>query len=246
VVDGIALVTSLAIQSGGKDEAELGDPPVATVPAPPVETPPAPPPAPPRSRPRAQPDSGARLTSSRAAGERGSAWSPLGLRVSARAAFATGVGPSAAPGLGLGLVWERRGARLGLTLQRFWTGRVQVQSIPAEFELLSARVEGCPVVFVLTAWASLEPCAFVEVGAISGRAFEAPPAVIRGERGTAPWVSAGGAGRLVGRLGWLVLEVEALLGAPLRRERFYVERGDEIHRVPAVYVGGGVGLGVRF
>jgi hypothetical protein len=99
---------------------------------------------------------------------------------------------------------------------------------------------------VLADWASVEPCPFAELGVITGEAFEDPPTVIRGERGSAPWYAAGGFGRAVGRFGWLVVELEALLGAPLRRERFYVERGDQIHRVPAYYGAVAAGVGVRF
>jgi hypothetical protein len=51
---------------------------------------------------------------------------------------------------------------------------------------------------------------------------------------------------LVGQLGAVAIELEALFGVPLPRERFYVERGDELHRVPALYAGAAVGLGVRF
>jgi hypothetical protein len=255
VVDGIALVTALAIQSrGGNDE-----PPASDAADAPAAEPPSP--APGSAASAARTPSPVAAPASAAAGDgaqarafraqppsghaRGSPFS-AGLRVSARAALATGVGPSPAAGAELGIVLEPGGARLGVVLQAFRSGRTEAHGITARFELLSARVEGCPLALVLTDWASLEPCPFAALGVMTGQAFEDPPAAIRGERGSAPWYAAGGFGRAVGRFGSLIVEVEALLGAPLRRERFYVERGGETYQVPTIYGAVAVGLGVRF
>jgi hypothetical protein len=236
-MDGIALVAALAIQARAEDAAATTTHAVAPVPAP---APPAPPPAPPAPSARAASPPAASPV------ERARAEPHSGLRVSARAALTTGLGLTAAPGAGLGVVYERWNARLGLALQGFWTGRVEARGVPVRFQLLAARLEGCPFVLGLTHWASLEPCPFAEVGSVTGEAFVAPPAVYRGFPGSALWASVGGAGRLVGRLGAIALELEALFGVPLARERFYVEGGDELHRLPALYAGVAAGLGVRF
>jgi hypothetical protein len=226
VVDGIALVTALAIQSRGGRAQRGGD----TVVMPASTTP-----TPPRLALDARPEPGARARQSSA-----------NLRASARVALTTGIGPEATPGAGLGIVFEPRGARVGLAVQAFRGRRVEARGVPVRFDLLSARVEACPFVLTLTDWVSIEPYAFVEFGVVTGRAFAAPPAVIRGDRGSAPWYSVGSAGRAVGHFGSFVVELEAALGVPLRRERFHIEPGAEVHRVPAAYGAIAAGLGVRF
>jgi hypothetical protein len=231
VVDGIALATALAIEARGQDgqePTEVGPRAAAPLPAS----------ASPEER-RPEPDPPRPVAAT-------GGWRLSGLRLSARALLATGIGPTLAGGAALGIVIETRGARLGVALQGWRTGRMEVRDVRARFERLSARVEGCPLVLALSGWASVEPCPFVELGVVTGEAFEDPPAVIRGNRGSAPWYAAGGLGRLVGRFGRFVVELEGAAGAPLRRERFYVEGGDEIHRVPAYYGAFAAGLGVRF
>lgn len=246
VVDGIALATALAIEPHGKDEQESNA-------LRPVTSPPADEPAdtataqagvspPPDSNPqerRVDPDSRRPVAPA-------SGWTLSRVRFSARALLATGVGPMAAGGAALGIVFEARAARLGLALQGWRTARIETSDVPARFERLSARIEGCPLVLALAGWATLEPCPFVELGVIAGQAFENPPAVIRGQRGSAPWYAGGGLGRVVGRFGRFVVELEGAAGVPLRRERFYVERGDEIHRVPAYYGALAAGVGLTF
>jgi hypothetical protein len=246
VVDGIALATALAIEPRGKDGQEPSEAGPVTTPAAdgPADTATAlaavPPPTgtTPQER-RADPDSPPSSTAPEG-------WRLSGVRLSARALLATGVGPAAAGGAALGIVFEARGARLGVALQGWRTGRIESQGVRARFERLSARLDGCPIVLALSKWATVEPCPFVELGVVAGEAFEDPPAVIRGNRGSAPWYAAGGLGRLVGRFGRFVVELEGAAGGPLRRERFYVEGGDEIHRVPAYYGAFAAGLGVVF
>lgn len=251
VVDAAALVTAIAIQSPTPPEDQASVDPVATVPEPPVGAAAATTTAPsgqaaettPRPRTaRDEPRSGAAREQRSSRRARPS----LGLRVSGRALLAAGIVPKGAPGAGVGIVFEPRRARLGLALQGFRTGRVEARGVEARFQLLTARLDGCPFVLSLSGWASVEPCAFAEVGMLSGEGFENPPTVVRGKRGTSPWYSTGGAARAVGRWGWLVVELEGLLGVPLRRERFYVERGEEIHRVRPYYGTLGAGLGIRF
>jgi hypothetical protein len=235
VADGIALVTALAIQGAKEDALALSAPasePLLAQPSSPVMPPAPPAPAPPAAQ---------AARTARAVDE-----SPLGLRASARVGLTSGLGLSLAPGAGVGVVYERWNARIGVAFQGAWTGRVEASGVPARFTLLAARLEGCPYVPVPARWVALEPCPFAELGAVTGEAFAAPPGVSRGFPGSALWISAGGAGRLVGQFGALAVELEALVGAPLRRERFYVENGVQVHRLPAFYGSVAAGLGVRF
>jgi hypothetical protein len=241
VVDGIAFVTALAIQSRVSEALDRSEP--VTMPdSSPANVPaPAPPPIPivradPAPKPEAPPPRPA------PANER----SPLGFRVSARAALATGTGPEVSPGAALGIVYEWGYSRLGVAFQGFRGGRVESQGVEARFERYSVRVEGCPFAFVLADWASFEPCPFVDLGSITGEAFEDPPEVASGYPDSAFWLSTGAFGRAVGRFGAVAVELEALVGVPFRRERFYVEGGEVVYRVPAVYGAVAVGLGVRF
>jgi hypothetical protein len=240
VVEGIALVTALAVQS--PEEETLAEPTPANVePASEPRPQAAPMPSAPAPVPAAAPPK-----SPRPQGEPVRPPPSVRVRTSARAALATGVGPRPAPGAGLGAVLERRSARLGVAFHGFWTGEVDAQGVPAHFELFAARLEGCPFVPELTRVVSLEPCVFAEGGSVTGEAYEDPPSVVRGFPGSALWLSTGGVVRGVGRFGALTLELEALLGASLQRERFALENGDELHRVPPVYGALAVGLGTRF
>jgi hypothetical protein len=256
VVDGIALVTALAIQSRATATSERGRgslesdaqpalAPSATGSANPASTSAATAPSAPR-KPR--PTSQERVPSTAPDASRAAVYprKPLGLRVSGRAALSSGIGPNGAPGAALAVVYEPHGARLGLALQGFRTTRAEAQGVPVQFELWSARLEGCPFVLAISDSTSVEPCPFAEFGAMTGQAFEDPPAVVRGERGTAPWVSSGASGRVVGRFGAMAVELEVLVGIPLRRERFYVAGGETLYRVPAYYGAASAGVGVRF
>jgi hypothetical protein len=241
VVDGIAFVTALAIQSRVNEALERSEP-VTQSDAPPSNVSPKPPPQPALVRTEAATRPLAART--RPVPVRDSP--ALGVRVAARAALATGTGPEMSPGAALGVVYEWNNARIGGALQGFFAGRGEVQGVEASFERLTARLEGCPLVLELADGASLEPCPFVDLGSITGEAFEDPPAVVSGFPESALWLSAGAFGRAVGRFGAVAVELEALLGVPLLRESFYVEGGDVVYRVPAIYGAVAVGLGVRF
>jgi hypothetical protein len=243
VVEAIALVTALAIQSRGGPAPEgsaLGSSESASEPPPPA--------------PATEPTRAAAVAEVRAvppknphADSKPNHRLPgVRLRASARAAIATAIGPRPAPGAGLGVVLERRSARFGVAFQGFWSGRVEAGGVPAHFELLAARFEGCPFVPQLTRSVSIEPCAFAELGRLTGEANEDPPAVVRGFPGNALWLSTGAAARMVGRLGPLTLELEGVFGASLRRERFTLDEGRELYKVPAIYGALAAGLGVLF
>jgi hypothetical protein len=242
VVDGIAFVTALAIQSRVNEALDRSEP--VTMPdASPANVPaPAPPPISPIVRTEPAPKPATPKTRPGPASERSS----FGLRVSARAALASGTGPEVSPGAAIGVVYEWGYSRLGVALQGFWGGRVESEGVEARFARYSVRVEGCPFALVLADFASVEPCPLVDVGSITGEAFEDPPAVVSGYPDSAFWLTAGGVGRLVGRFGAVAVELEAVLGIPLVRESFYVEGGDVVYRVPAAYGAVAVGLGVRF
>jgi hypothetical protein len=262
VADAIALVTALAIQSRATASSEPSEralaPATESAATPPTEGGPevapvraatAPKPArtqnPARARraPVTPAKPGRGRQAPPAAGDDEQA---VHLRVSGRAALSTGVGPNVAPGAALGIVLESRGARFGAALQAFRTARVTAQGAPVQFELLSGRLEACPFVFAISESISIEPCPFLELGSITGEAFVEPPVVVRAERGTATWLSSGGNGRAVGRFGALVVELEAGLGIPLRRERFYIDGRADVYRVPAYYGAVAAGAGVRF
>jgi hypothetical protein len=245
VVDGAALVTALAIQAR-EQEADL--------PSKPSEAPAA-------ERSTSMPESSAsgRAAAAAATGLVGTApaapalegaandeLSVSGVRMSARALLSSGIGPNVALGAGLGVIFERRRVRLGVAVAGFRTPRTEARGVPVQFELLSARIEGCPYVLAIAAWIVFEPCPFAEFGSLTGEAFEKPPTVVRGDRGSSAWLSTGGIGRLAGRFGAFTLDFEALLGVPLKRERFYIEGGETVHQTPPVYGAIALGFGVHF
>lgn len=277
VVNGIALVTALAIQSRIDEALDRSEPAQAagstasstqsgaavptpgsnaSAPAPapaflaapaPVAAPasvaaPAPAPAPPAPAP---PDHGAASDGASV---------PLRWRVSLRAGLGTGVAPSVAPGLAAAVMLERGRARFGLSLFGLTSGRVTESGVEARFDLVASRLEGCPIAFDLGGAIALEPCAFFEVGALSGRGYSDPPTVAEGQRGVSPWLAPGAVGRLLGSFGLLVVELEAGAAIPLLREEFYVETQSDggsvsktpVHEVAAVSFGAAVGVGVRF
>lgn len=235
LVDGMALITALAIQSRFGEALDESEP--LDVPA--TGGPPALP-----SEPNAR-----RTTANVAPAPKGEVdreHSRLRVRVLARGAVKSGIGPSVAPGAEFGVVLERRQTRLGMTLQGFSSGQVESRGVLARFVHVAARVEGCPHAFTLSDWASFEPFGFAEFGTLRGEAFVDPPTVVAGERNSALWLSAGIAGRAVGRFGAFTAELDVAAGFPLRREEFYIEGGDIVYSVPALYGSAALGLGARF
>lgn len=149
---------------------------------------------------------------------------------------------------------ELGAARFGLSLLGFSSGRVTEAGVEARFDLLAARIEGCPIAFDVAGPLSLEPCVSFEAGALSGRGYSDPPTVDEGQSGSSPWLAPGGVARLVVNFGQLVVELEGAARFPLSREEFYVDSESEggesmrtsVHQVPVTSFGAAAGVGLRF
>lgn len=271
VVNGIALVTALAIEARLDEAVDSSEPVTAAGSAPdsPGDSPPnsaqnpmppAPsPPAPVGTTPASAPVAVAPVASSGvppegAASASEEASTLLAWRAGLRAGVLTGIGPQLAPGLSLAGTLELGAARFGLSLVGFSSGRVTEAGVEARFDLLAARIEGCPMAFDVAGPLSLEPCVSFEAGALSGRGYSDPPTVDEGQSGRSPWLAPGGLARLVGSFGQLVVELEGSARFPLIREEFYVlsesEGGDDlrasVYRVPVTSFGAAAGVGLRF
>jgi hypothetical protein len=230
VVNGIALVTALAIRSQVHqvlEQSEAPPPPPAPVPvnAPKAAAPLPPPPA------RAE-----------------------SLRVHVRAGLSgsvvTGVGPDTALGAGVFAVVEVSHWRVGVAAHLNDSGEISAHELPARFRLLSFRLDGCPISVDFAPWFSLEPCASFDAGWLEGGTTEAvPPRVVRPETAGSLWAAPGALLRAAFRFDPGFFQIEGFTRVPLFREQFYVETDGErevIYEVPAVAFGGAAGLGLRF
>ncbi|HEU5074626.1 MAG TPA: hypothetical protein VFU02_10640 [Polyangiaceae bacterium] len=246
-------VASAAVQPGAAPAAQpRGAPPVATQPgaAPPAATQPgaAPPAAAPAAPVAATPAAPLQQDSPDENGV------PLQWRAGVRGGFATGIAPRLAPGLGVAGMLERGDARFGLSVFAFSSGRVTEAGVEARFDLVTSRLEACPIAFDLGGSIALEPCASFEAGVLSGRGYSDPPTVAEGHSGRSPWWAPGVLGRMVVSFGQLVVELEGSARFPLRREEFYVDPEGEgtagstitVHEVPATSFGAALGVGLRF
>jgi hypothetical protein len=166
-------------------------------------------------------------------------------RFGAASVTSTGVGPSAAFGPALFAAVEFAGPRLGLSGSALWSGLVHTGGVPARFQRLSARVDGCPLALGRGAL-SFEPCVFMELGTLHGHGSSTAEVASKG--GSSLWVAPGLITRLLGRLDPVVLVLELHGGVPLSRQRFGVVTDDQPQssfKVPAVVLGGELGVGVR-
>ena len=255
VVNGIALITALAMQSRIDQVPDKGQPmdraaQGRTADEPVVAPPPAQHTVPGSSAEPIAPTPAASATSI----VPGAPWEyggrPTSARLSARGALAMGVGPKTTPGLAVGTTIEHGISRVGLALQGFWSGRIAASGYPARFGLLAGRVEGCPIAVNHDGAIVLEPCLFIEAGVLSGQGIRGATLDIS-DGGSSPWIAPGIVGRLVGGVGQLVLELEVAGRFPLRREEFYVEHSagnpaQIVHEVPAFVLSSALGAGVRF
>jgi hypothetical protein len=235
VVNGIALVTALAIQSRVEEALEQSEPEPPPAAPPSDEPPPAPIPAPSPAPPVDPNPSPAP-----------SPWPRL--RFGGALAVATGVGPSPTLGPAFFAALEWDGPRLGIAGEGFWSGRVEANGIPAHFRRLAGRLEGCPTSFSMAS-VSFEPCAFLELGSLRGDGKIAPPALETPDGGTSLWIAPGAAARLVVGLEPLLVSLEATGRVPLLREEFGVVNAggarQGVYKVPAVTAGAALGLGIR-
>ncbi|HSU42129.1 MAG TPA: hypothetical protein VLJ38_21260 [Polyangiaceae bacterium] len=229
VVNGIALVTALAIQSR-VEEAVAQSEPEAPKPAPSAPVPkPAPVVAPkPAVTSKAPPE--------------------IHVRFGAAARVASGVGPGASVGPTAFGALEWRRARLGLSFGALWSGRVTVDGVSASYRRLSGRIDGCPYAFG-TARFSFEPCAFFEAGSLHGQG-EPGAQLSAASGGASPWLVPGVLLRLVAAFEPVVVELELGGGPPLVREQFGVVGGDGVQhptfQVPPFVLDGMLGIGLRW
>jgi hypothetical protein len=230
VVNGIALVTALAIESRVEEALDQSEPAAPASAAPPQPAP-APRPVPRPSRPPSV---------NRAPGPWG-AW-----RAGARGTGVTGVGPELSLGAGFfaGLEWSA--LRFGLAIDMVRSSRIERKGIPANFSLASGRLEGGAGVFLSHAF-GLEAAAFIEAGSLSAETSPTPRVVP--DEGSAPFVAPSVVARAVTLAAPLFLELELMARFPLRRERFGVGPDDPSSRVYEVRefaAGAAIGAGVRF
>lgn len=229
VVNGIALVTALAIRSQVSDALEQSEAPTPAVKPPTPSPKPAAKPAP-VSRPPA----------------------PVAARVrtGVSGSVVSGVGPDVAFGAAVFGVVEVSELRFGLSAQLNDSGEDTVNGVPVRFRLVAFRLDGCPVAFELAPWFALEPCASFELGWLEGSTTRAaPPRVVRPETSYPLWAAPGLLLRGVLRFDPGFLQLEGFGRVPLLRETFYVETAgdpDVVYEVPRLAWGASAGLGVRF
>jgi hypothetical protein len=229
VVNGIALVTALAIESRVDEALEESEP----VPAPSV------PPKPAGPAPRAAPP-----VASRPPPARDVSWGAW--RAGVRGAGVTGVGPKLSLGAGFfaGLEWSA--LRFGLAIDMVRSPRFQRKGFPAEFSLASGRLEAGAGFWPASA-VGLEAVAFFEAGSL--RAETSPAPELRPGEGAAAFLAPGLVARAVALAQPLFFELEAMARFPLVHERFGVgadDPGTRVYEVPVFAVGAALGAGVRF
>ncbi len=246
VVNGIALVTALAIESRVEEALQQSEPEPAGAPEPkttPVAAvePKTPRAAAPRPAPSVPPPASRRGDTTRSRAN-----DAVHLRFGAASMTSTGVGPDAAFGPALFATVELAGARLGLSGAALWSGLVHTGGVPARFQRLTARADGCPLALGKPSL-SFEPCAFMELGSLHGQG-KSTAQVLGTKGGSSLWAAPGLGARLLGELEPVVLVLELDGSVPLARQRFGVVTGGEAassFKVPALVFGGELGVGIR-
>ncbi len=241
VVNGIALVTALAIQSRVEEALAQSEPEGG-----PEQPKPAPNPELKRSVAVPPPPSVASPPSVAPPVERAPVRETF-VRVgaAARAASGTGPGPSFGPLLFGALEWRR--VRLGLAVSGLWAPQATQGGVSAHYRRLSARIDGCPYA-VGRGTLTFEPCAFFEAGSLHGQG-EPGSSLASTNGGGSPWLVPGVLLRLLARFQPVVVALELGGGAPLVRERFgVVSDGVEqtTFHVPPFVIDGALGAGVRW
>jgi hypothetical protein len=225
VVNGIALVTALAIQSRIEEALSKSEP----------------------AQPKAEPSAAPKPTTSTAPPASAAPPRDTRVRFGAAARVASGTGPDASFGPLVFAALEWRRARLGLGFSALFSGRVTESGLSAHYRRLSGRIDGCPYAFGSRTFA-LEPCAFFEAGSLRGQGV-ASAELSTTSSGAAPWLVPGVLLRLVSGWGPAVVELEVGGGPPLIRERYGVTVDglpQTKFRVPAFAFDGALGLGLRF
>jgi hypothetical protein len=250
VVDGIALVTALAIDARIEESLDRSEPAESTLATslPAASSAVQPSAAPVASEPSPVRETLAPPASSRAPG------SPS-LTFAARASVATGVGPRPALGyggffdLGIGSVG------LGIGADFFRTGTIEQGGRSADFDLFAVRADVCPLALLGaesrggTVAPALRGCAVLSAGRLHGTGHRAPPLVEAASDGATFFVAPGAALRPELTLGVVYLELELVALIPLNQHRFFFNSpaGEvPIHTVPPLAAGASFGLGLRF
>lgn len=233
VVNGIALVTALAIESRVEealDQSEPVAPPPAAARVPAVPAP----------RPAAAPAPRSRRESA----------SPWGAsRAGIRGAGATAVGPALALGAGFfgGIEWDA--LRFGLAFDIVRAPTVTRNHIPADYTLTSGRLEA-GLGFWPASSVGLDAAAFFELGALRAETHQSEPWVTRPGGGSALFVAPGALARVVAFQSPLFFELELSGRFPLNREEFGVDNGlpnpPIAYKVRPFSAGAALGAGVRF
>jgi hypothetical protein len=168
------------------------------------------------------------------------------LRFGAASVSSTGVGPDAAFGPALFAAVEFAGPRLGLSAAALWSGVVHTGGVPARFQRLTARADACPLALGARSL-SFEPCASMELGSLHGQG-NSTAQVLGTKGGSSLWAAPGLVARLLAKVDAVVLVLELDGGVPLSRQRFGVVTDGKAalsFKVPAVVLGGELGVGVR-
>ncbi len=172
----------------------------------------------------------------------------LGFGVGQRVTVQTAVMPGATLGLGAH-------AELAVTGPSLWSPRLRLSGIfsqsgeidaergLAEFDWITARLQGCPVRFGFDRTWNIRPCAYLDAGRLHGAGSQIEPSDEKSVFWTAAGVEFSGELRVFGPL---ALGVEAGILLPFRRDRFLFEPDTELHEVPVAGFSGGVGLGLLF
>lgn len=240
VVDGIALITVLAIQAQLDELLNRSDP----VEPGPVETESSPPATAPSKR--TTPD----RSLVRRPDARGSTRSALTFRLGGRAGFQQGIGPELAPIFGgfAGVAWES--LALGLAFDAAATGEVRPNNVPVELELWAARLDGCARFRPSSLNLTVEPCAFFQAGRLTAQGIRAVPVVAQPSRGSTAWLVPGLLVAVRTNAGPFFVGLEASAGISLDREHFYVEAEGggrrTVFQVPAITSGSALCAGVAF
>lgn len=218
VVSALALATALAIDPPSLTPPEQGASPSAALP--PAES--APPTHPPISLPA--PDASP-------TGQPPSRWT-WGLGAYGTAAWGVAPNPLMGGGLVLQLFDRPRHPELACRLNVELTGSEHVQVAEAEvgFSRALARLAVCPLTYSTTA-ADMMVCGHAAAGM-----FRARSQGVQDSHTDVGFWSSGGASVLlkVNLGGQLSLVVDGGLDVPFRRDRYFLQPDQEVHRVPAV------------
>jgi hypothetical protein len=240
VVQGIALITALAIRSQVLPEEPEAS---ATEPRPP-ETPTSSVPKPPRTASKPHVGSSAQSARRKAPVE-ATQW----LRVGSRAVMESAAGPELSKGPGGFIALEAPLGVVELAVDATRTGRVIANGVPAEFSLVAARASACAALR-FDSGLSLEGGPFFRAGILMAEAAIDPPTVTHRDSGTSAWLAPGLLARVAARYGPVFGEFELDGRFPLERERFYVAapNGNRtvVYKVAAAGLGAALGLGLHF